>query len=45
MKDTYLIPELSVLELDPKDGMLLQLLGGSGTGSDMDDPDTGQNPF
>lgn len=44
MKNTYIAPELEVLELGPKDG-LLQLSGGTGTGSDMLDPDTGQNPF
>lgn len=45
MKHTYLAPELEVLELNTEDGLLLPLSGGTGTGSNMLDPDTGQNPF
>ena len=45
MKYTYITPELEVLELGPKDGLLLPLSGGTGTGSNMLDPDTTQNPF
>lgn len=45
MKHTYLAPELEVLELITKDGLLLPLSGGTGTGSNMLDPDMTQDPF
>ncbi len=45
MKLTYLTPELEVLELSPRDGLLLELSGGTGTGSNMLDPDLSQDPF
>lgn len=45
MKHTYLAPELEVLELNTEDGLLLPLSGGTGTGSNMLDPDMTQDPF
>jgi len=45
MKNAYLAPELEVLELITKDGLLLPMSAGTGTGSNMLDPDTSQDPF
>ena len=44
MNKKYLTPELKVLELEPESSILQGLSGGSGSGSDMDEPDY-QNPF
>ena len=45
MKDFYTQPNLEVLELDLGDGMMVPVSGGTGTGSNMLDPDLTQNPF
>ena len=44
-KEMYVQPELLALELDPENQLLDTVSGGSGTGSDMLNPDYGQNPF
>ncbi|MBR4741256.1 MAG: hypothetical protein IK074_08855 [Bacteroidales bacterium] len=43
-KEQYVQPELLVLELDPE-SRLMQTLSGTGGGTDMDNPDFGQDPF
>jgi hypothetical protein len=45
MKATYVKPDAEVIQLDLRDGTLAPISGGLGTGSDMLDPDLGQNPF
>ena len=45
MKETYIKPQLEVFDLDLRDGMMVPLSGGTGTGSNMLDPDLTQNPF
>ena len=44
-KEEYLRPDLLVLELDPETRMMGTLSGGVGQGSDMLNPDLGQDPF
>lgn len=42
MKNTYIAPELEVLELGPKGGLLLQLSGG--TAGEPGEPGSSFNP-
>ena len=44
-KEEYVRPELLVLELDPENQLLETVSGGKGRGSNMMNPDYGQNPF
>lgn len=45
MKLTYLKPELEVIDLEPEEQLLVPVSGGTGTGSNLLDPDFTQDPF